>query len=323
MDLGKLESEIRMAGYGTMNNANLCPSTNTYYQGVGVTAATNMPVRIDDGGTTGATDSIEVIYSGSHAGAAPIRLTNNMPTPANNTFVSSLAGVNTCDFVLFASKDGSKPCSMLQVTGLNPNNLNFQTGSGQSNYNPPGGAQTGYFPSGGYTTDDIIIDIGNFIDREFSVNKTASKDEYFLRQTKVNAAADGCQAVDPNPNPDIISNIVNIQAQYGVAPATSQVVDCWTNATGTACGITAGSNWSAPTATDVKRIKAIRVAIVARSALSERPSGGGTCDTTTTAPKSWNDGPLIDLTSVPNWQCYRYKVYQTVIPLINVIWANS
>ena len=331
MALRTLESEIRVAGYGMMNQASLCPSINSVDPGTGQSAVppmNSMPVKIVDGGT--GSDSIEVIYSSSYTGAAPARIAKNYPTPANDTTVSTLAGINTCDFVLFASKDGSKACSMLQVTGTEPNHVQFQTGSGQSNYNPAGGFNGALFPTGGYTSNDIIINIGNFVDRKFSVNKTALKDEYFLRQSKVNAAADGCQAADPNPNLDIVSNIVDIKAQYGVAPAGSQQVSCWTSAatSDTGCGISAG-NWSAPAAIDVKRVKAIRVAIVARSALSEKPSTiGGGCDTTTTAPISWQalgtgTPPTIDLSSVPNWQCYRYKVYQTVIPIINVLWANS
>lgn len=323
MALRTLESEIRMAGYGLMNNASLCPSVNSYYSGT-VTTTTGMPVKIVDGGT--GADSIEVVYSSSTTGAAPTRITTAMPTPSNVTWVSSLAGINTCDFVLYASKDGSKACTMLQVTGENANSLKFLTGSGQSNYNPPGGFNAALFPTGGYDTNDIIINMGSFIDRRFSVNKTASKDEYFLRKTNAIAAADGCQTADPNPDLDIVSNIVNMQAQYGVAPANSQQVNCWTSAatTDTGCSITAGSNWSAPPAADVKRIKAIKVAVVARSALSEKPSTvGGSCGTTTVAPISWNGGPTIDLTTVPNWQCYRYKVFQTVIPIINVIWANT
>lgn len=324
MALRTLEAEVRMAGYGILNNASMCPSVNQYVSGTSSNII-SMPVKIVDGGT--GADTIEVIYSSSNSGAAPSRIMKDMPTPANVTKVSTLSGFNTCDFVLFAAKDGSKTCSKLQVTGLEPNNVQFQTGSGQSNYNPPGGAQKDFFPSGGYSTSDVIINLGRFIDRRFGVSKPSStKDEYFFRQTNMNATNDGCSAVDPNPNLDMISNIVNIQAQYGVAPLNSQQVTCWTSAAATdvGCAITAGGDWSAPAAVDVNRIKAIHVAIVARSGLPERDKNtGGTCTTTSTAPVSWDGGPAIDLSGDPNWKCYRYKVYQTVIPIINVIWANT
>jgi type IV pilus assembly protein PilW len=325
MAMRTLESEIRVAGYGTMNTKNLCPSINKIYEGVTSLNTTLIPVRIVDGGT--GSDSIEVVYSGSSSGAAPTRITTAMPTPSNVTRVSNLSGINTCDFVLYAAKDGSKSCTMAQVTDTqgNGNVIQFLTGSGQSHYNPPGGFNQALFPPGGYGTSDIIINMGSFVNKRFSVYKTPSTDEYFLRQTNVNAADDNCPA-SPTlvPDLDLISNIVNIQAEYGVANSGSQQVNCWTSAaaTDTRCTISTG-NWSSPVPLDINRIKAVRVALVARSALSEKPSAaGGSCDTTTTAPASWDGGPTIDLSSNPDWQCYRYKVYQTVIPVINVIWAN-
>lgn len=327
--LRALEAEVRMAGYGTQNSANLCPTINSLAPSTStVTSSTGMPIKLVDGGTSALlySDTIEMVYSGSDFGGAGLRITEAMPTPSNVTKVNTVNGLKTCDFVLYASKDGSKACTMLQVTGFNGNNPQFLTGSGQSNYNPPGGFNGALFPPGGYNTNDVIINMGSFVDKRFSVNKTASKDEYFLRVTNLMSANSGCGIQDPNPQLDIVSNIVNIQAQYGVAPAASQQVNCWTSAatTDVGCGITAGQNWSNPPPVDVVRIKAVRVAVVARSALSERPSTvGGNCDTTTVAPTSWDGGPAINLTADPNWQCYRYKVYQTVIPMINVIWANS
>lgn len=338
--LRTLEGEIRQAGYGMTNGgANLCPTINKYYNGTAtIGIAAQIPVTITDGGT--GSDMLDIVYSSSDYGSAPMAITTAMPTPANVTRVNSCVGLSECGFVMYASRDGSKACTIAQVTdntsALDSSCKQFHTGSGTSLYNPPGGFNAALFPAGGYNTNDIIINAGAMISRRYFVQKTASADEYFLRRTNLNAADDGCTGPDPNPNLDVISNIVNIQAQYGVAASASQTVDCWTNAvdqTGNAnvpshCRV----NWTAAslTTTDAKRIKAVRVAIVARSALSERPpTAGATCNTTMVAPTAWyapttsNPAPTIDLTSVPNWQCYRYKVYQSVIPLINVIWSNT
>ncbi|PJC04775.1 MAG: hypothetical protein CO070_03675, partial [Gallionellales bacterium CG_4_9_14_0_8_um_filter_55_61] len=122
----------------------------------------------------------------------------------------------------------------------------------------------------------------------------------------------------------VADNIVNLQAQYGIANAGSQSISCWTDATGSACN---GSDWANPPAADIYRIKAIRVAIVARS--SQKTAG----ITTTANPVAWTQptttptssaAPVINLsTSVgTDWGHYRYKVYQTVIPVRNVIWGN-
>ena len=326
MALRTLESEIRMSGAGLTNGGNLCPAINTYYNGAGVTSKVGMAVKITDGATDALnnSDTIETVYSSSLTGAAPSQIRVAMPTASNVTRINTVSGMNTCDFVLFAAKDGSKTCSILQVTDVANNQLQFLTSSGQSNYNPSGGAQSALFPAGGYTTDDVVINMGANVDRLFRVFKDGTNDQFYLQQENMNAADSGCGPQDATPVLNAVSNVVNLQAQYGVAAANSQEVSCWTGAaqSDTGCAISTG-NWSAPVAVDVKRIKAVRVAVVVRSAISEKPSSGATCDTTTVAPVSWDGGPAIRLAHVPDWQCYRYKVYQTVIPIINVIWANT
>jgi type IV pilus assembly protein PilW len=87
---------------------------------------------------------------------------------------------------------------------------------------------------------------------------------------------------------------------------------------------------------DVQRIKAIRVALIVRSGEYEKPEPGQNCTTTTNPPAIPTNPPAIpqfpgttlnttfDTTNWPaDWQCYRYKVYETIIPLRNAIWAAS
>jgi type IV pilus assembly protein PilW len=35
-----------------------------------------------------------------------------------------------------------------------------------------------------------------------------------------------------------------------------------------------------------------------------------------------NRAPALDLSGLPNWQQYRYKVYTTIVPLHNILWNN-
>jgi type IV pilus assembly protein PilW len=88
-------------------------------------------------------------------------------------------------------------------------------------------------------------------------------------------------------------------------------------------------------------IIAVRVAIVARSALAEKPRGsnGANCDATTDGTEGpsvpdqrpvWSGG-VIDVsatgdpspTSMLYWKCYRYRVFETTVPLRNWIWKSS
>ncbi len=108
-----------------------------------------------------------------------------------------------------------------------------------------------------------------------------------------------------------VAGVVNLQAQYGIsATANSNQVTQWVDAS--------GGTWGAPTVADRNRIKAIRIAVVARNSKTEPEN------VTTTALNAWQGGPVIDLSaSDPNWQRYRYRVFETIIPLRNVIWAKG
>jgi type IV pilus assembly protein PilW len=86
----------------------------------------------------------------------------------------------------------------------------------------------------------------------------------------------------------------------------------------------------------LQRIAAVRLVLVARSAAPAQR--GASCSATIAAgPASgpagnapqWQAadaggklGPQqISLAHLPDWQCYRYRTYETVIPLRNLIWG--
>jgi type IV pilus assembly protein PilW len=100
------------------------------------------------------------------------------------------------------------------------------------------------------------------------------------------------------------SEVVAIKAQYGVsATPADNIVALWSSA--------------APA--DRNQIKAIRVAVVARSGLLEKTAVTGV------APVAWNapGAPVIDLSADSNWQQYRYRVFETIIPLRNMVWSKE
>lgn len=72
----------------------------------------------------------------------------------------------------------------------------------------------------------------------------------------------------------------------------------------------------------------VRIAVVARSDLREKPDAATrACATTTVTPiPDWTGGtppdPPNDGSDLPDsWKCYRYKVYETIVPLRNMIWS--
>lgn len=123
----------------------------------------------------------------------------------------------------------------------------------------------------------------------------------------------------------IIDEIVAMHAQFGIsATANSSQVTQWVDAT---------APWDAPTVEQRNRIKAVRLAVVARNGLREKNIVTNTCTTTlgvvNNGPCAWddegfNDAPRIDLSTVSDdWQFYRYRSFETIMPLRNMIWSKD
>lgn len=109
----------------------------------------------------------------------------------------------------------------------------------------------------------------------------------------------------------VASNIVSMRAQYGrdsTPAAMDAIIDVFDQSTPTYDAATTACNFS--------RIFSVRLALVARNQSYDKTEGG----VTTTAP-TWmgSSTHAISLENEDEWKQYRYKVFQTVIPLRNVI----
>lgn len=326
--LHTIETDLRMAGRGLIVNGQLAMTKlNTYKNGAVTQNAPMFPVSIIDGGTgPNNSDSISIVYSNSPCAGASMRIVNNMPTPSNVVTVNVASCTGANDMIILVTPGSGNAGTLMQATGthVQANGTNVLTSSGQSIYNPPGGFNGALFPAGGYTTSpqSYVINMGEMVQSQYQVLCNTLAYTNLLTQTGAPSCTN--QNTFTNAVP-VANNIVNIQAQFGVATtAGSQSVDCWVSANGNACSPTNG-NWNVSSLVedDIKRIKAIRIAVVARSSLIEKPGAAG-CTTTTVAPTVWTDAgaPAVNLTGDANWQCYRYKVYHTIIPLRNMLWAN-
>ena len=123
----------------------------------------------------------------------------------------------------------------------------------------------------------------------------------------------------------MVPGVVSIQAQYGVSnAANSNQITAWVSPS--------AAPWLAPTVANRNRIKAVRIAIVSRNAKAEMSDVTSACSSTTgpapTGLCTWegtaaSPAPAIDLTADPIWRRYRYRVFETIIPLRNVVWARA
>jgi type IV pilus assembly protein PilW len=105
-------------------------------------------------------------------------------------------------------------------------------------------------------------------------------------------------------NPVMVADgIISIRAQYGKDTDNDGYINEYNNA---------------PPA-NVREVVAVRLAVVARSVQLEKTAVSPATLELWTGGTTANGG-AIALT--PEEQLYRYKVYQTTVPLRNVIWAN-
>lgn len=322
--LTELEQDIRSAGAGLSDSAAFdCTSTYSYFETGGTSVSpilayaggmAMVPVQITDGGT--ASDTLTVKRGTDLLGALPATLTQSMPSSSAELNLSSVAGFADGDVILVV--DGATGnCTVMLATQVQGAALKLQHNPGSTTtYNPAVTFQnTNAWPA--YSSGAKILKVGQLITHAYTVN--ASNQLIltdFSDPTVLAAAALAAPSI-------LDADIVRLKAQYGVADAGSQDVNHWVSAT-------AATGWNSLDKAKVKRIKAIRLVIVARSSKREGTNVTGACTNnagTNNGPCAWSDSaadpaPLIDLSSNADWQKYRYRVYQTIIPIRNVIWAG-
>lgn len=292
-----LNRDLRMAGWGSAApNGLACTDAYTYDvdSGAPVPGLALMPVVIDDGGT-GLSDRISITTGDSVRASAESRLLSDMSNPLSDLLVLSTLGFNAGDLIWVGQ---GTECTLMQITGIDAAGLLRHQADPVSSFNPDlAQAQSARWPS--YQQGARIFNMGRLERLSFEVADGG------LRLIRVRGSA-------PASTQIVTDDVVNLQAQYGLsATRAARDVNQWLDG-------------SAISPADIERIKALRLAVVTRSARMERPDANtGACTTTTVAPISWTGGPTIDLSGDADWMCYRYRVFQNIIPLTNVLWATS
>ncbi|MEQ1880071.1 MAG: PilW family protein [Burkholderiales bacterium] len=267
-----------------------------------------------------APDSVTFVFGSSNVLLGPAKFFSAAALTSTAFSLDSRFGFNLGDLILAAEVGSAKNCAMRQATGLPVapgNDVAHVSGTFvdaigatlPARYNKPAGLSVAY------TTWDNTAQTGG---RLFSLGAAPGVVTYSIANGQLQM-----QNFIASPNQDVIAdNIVQMQAEYGrdTTGIADGTVDIWDNAAPTWDDV--AELWNTPAfADDWSRVLAIRVAVVARSALAERPNPAtGLCETTTVEP-TWSRG-VLTVSGDPSWQCYRYKVYETVVPLRNQIWMQ-
>jgi type IV pilus assembly protein PilW len=339
--LYSISNDAAQAGWGL--NDTLVAGCNTSFVDANGYALAVMPpaatpttplaaALIQPGGTGPDTISL---YTGKSAGAVGSLRTNgaidagDMMLP---TTVKSPFGFAAGDVLLVAPEPATAAnpgCAIVQMSGMRaaPDNDKINIGVGDAfRFSPAGGIANGFALGGGR-----IYNLGPPALLSFHTWSVVNG-VLLLRATDL-AGAEGAGVA-------VADNIVSIKAQYGFdarviagynpAPApdgNGAQLTQWSNAMIDADGdLTVGGPG------DYQRIVAIRLAVVARSKSAEKPATNGQCGATTVLPQLFATAspasvavvavsPNVAVTgdSVP-WQCYRYRVFETIVPLRNAQW---
>jgi len=209
----------------------------------------------------------------------------------------SRPGILTGDLVVLTS---GSTCALVQITdNTNPDTVTVVHAGGR--YNLPGGKSVG--------VSGFAYDLGP------------------NPQLLVWSVANGALQYNDTLHTDVpavvvATGIVNLKAEYGIDTNGDSAIDLWTP-----ISPTTSAGWLG--------VRAIRVALLARSGqwdknyCSPNPiwTSGATGPTPFTMTNLDGSTPAACTTppdSNPNrWQNYRYRVYETIIPLRNMIWGTA
>lgn len=310
--LSTLQRAMQPAGYGfAAIPAVVGCALNAQWNGAAIAGFPTVlaPVTITDG-AGGAPDSIRILASGKSSYSIPLRVVAPGYAAGGTFFpVSSVRGIAQGDLVVAAqsiSAPPGVPCDLFQVTA-NPGSVP-QVSRADNAWNETGKPSIAYSDGGG------LINMGAPLDVTYSISNNA------LMARSLNIGSDVNSTPSYPAATELFPNVVQMQAMYGKDASGDGNVDTWDNTTPAG-----NAEWL--------QVIAVRIALVSRSAQYEK-------EEVTFANVDWEVGAApglagtvtcdsgsgtclkIKVDMLPDWKHYRYKVFDTVVPLRNLLWNS-
>ena len=318
-----IEHELRSAGFGMLtSDSNMLGCTTVAYDDDRTNPDFNFtmaPVVITDG-AGGAPDQMTIIYGDAPQSVNGADFASGVAPDANFP-LGNAAGFRLGEIAVASDPAAGVNCAMVEITGFAAgavNNVVHATGAvyTYTNYlgfpvtvtasrNKAGGVNVG----GNFTDSAQLFSLGrNPVVMTYLVNNNKMETRTLI---PFDAALD--TDGDDLSEAEVASGIVQFQAQYGKDTDADRVVDTWDQTTPVN-----EPGWL--------QVQAVRFALLVRSQQFERTA-------VTTAVPTWYGGAFtmtnVDGTADSNpgdandWRHYRYRTYQTVVPLRNMIWSTE
>jgi type IV pilus assembly protein PilW len=330
MAMFSISADAEQAGYGL--NDPILAGCDTIFKDTkgfvmttakrGATDVQPLAAAVITNGGTGP-DRVTLYAGSATSGTATVRLISNYNGGNQIALDRVPFGFAVGDVIVAAPEDGDGRCALAQISTLTEDapSLGFADTSDRFNIGELGRT----FPG----SATRVFNLGRSANLAFH---TWLVDDGVLRlqATNLGASGDNGQAV--------ADNIVSLKAQYGfdtraVAtfdPEQGMQVREWSNTM-----IDADGDAVIGSPGDYQRIAALRIAVVARNKSPQRVAAGSSCTTTTGAFEVFKTAQPSGVTAVPvtldlavendpvDWTCYRYRAFETVVPLRNTGWRPT
>ncbi|MEW6759317.1 MAG: PilW family protein [Pseudomonadota bacterium] len=294
----------------------------------GVTVRPLAAAVIENGGA--GSDRLSLYAGSSPSGTGIMRLLQDYLGGTQLTVDRRPYGFTQGDVILVAPEKKGGKCSIAQIS----NDIDLVPAPPADQFVMIGGA--GYRFNSGALGDQYRAGAARVFNLGPAASlalRTWSVERGFLRLSATDLAGSG------QASQAVADNIVALKAQYGLdtrvgaafEPETGMRVGAWSSDM-----IDADSDGVAASAGDYTRIAALRIAVVARSKNPERPNAAtGQCTATTALPTVFatlgadngNTAPVQVEVAVAgdtvDWRCYRYRVFETIVPLRNAGWRPT
>ncbi len=327
--LFSLERDLRISGQGFNNKGLLGCSIRVYDDEAPAPKSrliqSLVPARIVPG-VGNAPDELSILYSSSDIVNPPSALLS-VATANGVIQVDQRGFFQVGDVMVLSYLDGATggikvvagnpyQCTMFRATSLPSGSTQIGHAPAPGTYtangvtrpirlNHPGGLDNGLTPAG-LSYPAANLGDGGYVFNLGNAPLTAAT--YLITNGRLIRRDD-----ITNATVEIADGIVQMKVLYGIdANGDNQIAtNEWTNTSPTSQVAWQG-------------LRAVKVALVARSALYEKGKSG-VCDATTTQPLWYGAGPTggditLDVSADSDWKCYRYKVFQTMVPIRNMGW---
>jgi type IV pilus assembly protein PilW len=294
-----LSRELRISGHGLGPAAALSCTVHRSAMSPADARFLLVPALIVNG-ASGGPDQLTILAAGEQA-LPPAQLIAPYTINGSELTINSTLGI-VPNVQLLLQSAGSSDCALLTVFSVSVGGYTVQP------------VMAGYvLPGVLFGADSPVVNVGRLIHRRYSVDAN--------QQLRV-------ESFDTNGGiwraSTLADAVVNFQVQYGfdarTGAQTTTEVTRWSDEV-----IDADGNGDTGNPGDWRRMLAIRIAIVTRSAQRKDEA----CDATSPVWLAGNPGTgeleatPIKVDHLSDWKCWRYRVLQTEVPLRNQLWNDQ